>query len=197
MPNAVSYRAFAKRVGVSEKAIRKAAKAGGRLAPFLGPEGGITDVEAAARTWDETSRRPQPKTAGTPADPQTLPPTPWQTPGVSPDEPSTTGGATVIIAATLTEAQRLATIERMRKLRLENDVTQGRLVPVDAASKEAFDAERIVRESMLNIPARLAGPVAAETDPTRVQILLDTAIREALAATADRLIGLDPERAAV
>jgi hypothetical protein len=89
---------------------------------------------------------------------------------------------------TLIDSQTQANLERARKLRLENDVTESRLIPVDLVNKERFEAQRIVRESILNMPARVAGELAVETDPARVQLRLDTLLRDALNAAADMLI---------
>jgi hypothetical protein len=61
------------------------------------------------------------------------------------------------------------------------------LVEVSRASKEAFESARIIREAMLNLPARLAGELAAETDATAVHLRLDAAIREALGAASVQL----------
>lgn len=181
--SAISYRALARQLGVTDRAVRKAAKPGGRLASFVGVQDGhpvITDAEAATRVWHETSRRPSTaQAAGVAIDPASP----------RPRDGSPTG-TRVISAETLTGAQRLATIERARKLQLENDVTEGRLVDVEKAAKEAFEAARVIREALLNLPARLAGPLAAEPDPTRVHIALDAAIREALATSADALVAM-------
>lgn len=77
--------------------------------------------------------------------------------------------------------------ERARKLRLENDAREGRLIPLARATREAFDASRTIRDAMLNIPDRLAGELAADTDPAVVWRKLDAAIRAALTSAADQL----------
>lgn len=88
----------------------------------------------------------------------------------------------------LVDAQRQLQVERRRKLKLENDVAEGRLVPVNVVVRENFESSRIIRESLQNLPARLAGELAAETDAMRMQLALETGIREALTAVADRLV---------
>jgi hypothetical protein len=90
--------------------------------------------------------------------------------------------------ASLAAAQLQLTIERTKKLQLERDVAEGRLVPVATVAKEAFEAERTIREAILNLPARLSGELAAETDPKRVHALLDAALRECLTSTAAALL---------
>ena len=94
----------------------------------------------------------------------------------------------VVDADTLFEAQRLATLQRERKLRLENDVTEGRLIPLEVVTKEAFEAERTIRENILNIPARIAGELAALTDVGKVSVRLEAALRDALNSAADSLL---------
>ena len=79
------------------------------------------------------------------------------------------------------------TSERERKLKMENDVRAGLLVSVHDVAKEAFESERIIREGILNIPARLAAELAAERDAGQNFLPLDQALRAALTATADWL----------
>lgn len=87
----------------------------------------------------------------------------------------------------LVDAQRDATTERARKLRLDNDAREGRLVPIDRVRREAFDGARTIRDALLNIPDRLSGELAAETDPAVVWRKLDAAIRQGLSSAADTL----------
>jgi hypothetical protein len=87
----------------------------------------------------------------------------------------------------LVEASRLATMERHRSLRIKNDLSEGAVVDVKAAKREAFESYRIIRETLLNLPVRLAAELAGETDPAKVFARLDDAIREALGDAADRL----------
>lgn len=196
MPEQVSQRELGRRLGVTDKAVRKGIKAG-RLEGLVGhDERGqpvILDADAAVQAWTATSRRSD-ADSGTRTGPHLVapPPSPVAPPVgavLEPMPPSAApSGATVISADTLVEAQRLATVERARKLALENDITEGKLVSVQGASKEAFDGARTIREAILNIPARIAGELAAEGDPVRVHIMLEAALRQALNATADELL---------
>ncbi|ALA60199.1 hypothetical protein [Nitrospira moscoviensis] len=61
---------------------------------------------------------------------------------------------------------------------------RGELVERDAVEKEAFRVGRLVRDALMNIPSRLAGILAAESDQRRVYELLDKEIRQALEALA-------------
>lgn len=87
----------------------------------------------------------------------------------------------------LVDAQTTAMLERARKLRLENDEREGKLLDVSRAAREAFEFARVVRESVLNLPSRLSAQLAAEADQARVYTMLDQALHEALEATAAML----------
>jgi phage terminase Nu1 subunit (DNA packaging protein) len=152
----LSLRAFAKRQGVTENAVRKAV-ASGRLSKSLGSVKGkpfIADPELADAEW-VTNVQPQPDKGK------------------------------VIPQNTLVEAQRSATLERARKLKLDNDLKDGRLMEVATVKREWFEVARTIRKSMQNIPARLSAEIAAESDAARVYLKLDAAIREALTSLAD------------
>ena len=183
MTERCSLRAFAQMVSVDEKAIRKAVQRG-RLRESVGRDDHgrpfIRDAALALREWeDNASQVSQRKSARRSAAAALLP---------AASEPA------LISASTLNEAQRLATLERARKLRLENDVKRGVLIDKAVAGKEAFEASRIVREGLLNIPARLAAELAVETDPGRLHLRLEAALREALSLTADALLANGHEK---
>lgn len=158
-------RGLAKRVGVSETAIRKAVKSG-KLKESVVYQNGHPVVLDMDRACDEWQRQCVRDTRTSDAEAET---------GI------------VISASTLVEAQRLATIERARKLRMENDLREGGLVELAKVNREAFESMRIVREAILNIPARIASELAAETDPGRVYLRMDAALREALNSVAEQL----------
>lgn len=71
---------------------------------------------------------------------------------------------------------------RAELARLELEERIGKLVDKEKVEAEAFRVGRLVRDSMLNIPSRLAGILAAETDQRRVHDLLEKEIRQALEA---------------
>jgi hypothetical protein len=163
----LSLRAFAKSLGVSDTAVRKAIKAG-RLGDAVGQDKDgapcVVDVAKAAERWRSTTRT-----------------------GVGSQGSQGVRRAAPGNSVHLVDAQRDATSERARKLRLENDAREGQLVQVAKVKREAFQASRTIREAMLNLPARLAGELAAETEAAVVFRTLDVAIREALSSTADVL----------
>jgi len=105
-----------------------------------------------------------------------------ETPGVPsedlPPQPS---------SPTYVKAQTETMLERGRQLRMENDLRAGLLIEADKAATEAFDFARTLRENILNIPARLAAELAAESDAGIVHRRLEDALREALESTARTL----------
>jgi hypothetical protein len=159
----LSIAAFAGELDVDEKAIRKGI-ASGRLTSrsVARKKSGrgyvITDRAAALEEWTANARQVATSSSSSPAPRDTL-----------------------------IEASRIATLERGRRLRNENDLREGRLVEIGIAKREAFESARIIRETLLNLPIRLAAALAGETDPDRVFQVLDAAIREALGVAADRL----------
>ena len=56
----------------------------------------------------------------------------------------------------------------------------GQLVPADDVDQEWFELARLVRDSMLNIPARVADRLAHETDQRIIHDLLEAEIYQAL-----------------
>lgn len=87
----------------------------------------------------------------------------------------------------LAKVQEAIGQERLEEMRFEKERRRGLWITVEAARKEAFESERIVREAMLNITPRIAAELAAETDPQRLAARLEAEIRAALHAAADTL----------
>lgn len=176
----ISLRALARDLGVNDKAIRKGV-ASGRLRDSVGRSADgtphIVDLELARREWVERARSAR-AAADRPAAAVSAPAAP-ATRTIVAGEP----GRAVVLS--LADAQSLTMMERNRKLKRENDEAEGRLVLVDKVAREAFESMRTIREAMLNIPARIAGELAAIADPARVSIMLDGAIRQALNEAAD------------
>lgn len=157
-----SIAAFGRLVNVDEKAVRKGIATGRIPASCIGLSSTgrkqvIVDVAGARLAWDQNAAK-------------------------LPNGPDVGAGR-----ASLVEASTLNAMERHRKLKIDNDLKAGLVVDVRAATREAFERTRIIRETLLNLPNRIAAELAAETDPARVFARLDDAIREALSETADRL----------
>ncbi len=85
-------------------------------------------------------------------------------------------------AGEMTYAEARAQHERFksRLAQLELEQREGKLVEADAVQREAFKAARQVRDALLNLPDRVAGVLAAETNQFKVHQLLTKEIRRAL-----------------
>ena len=83
---------------------------------------------------------------------------------------------------TLTYAEARAQHERFKSRLAELEVAtiEGKLVNADKVKREAFRAARQVRDSLLNLPDRLAAELAAETNQFKVHQRLVKEIRRAL-----------------
>lgn len=87
----------------------------------------------------------------------------------------------------LLEAQRRVAVERAHALRMANRQKRGRLIDARTARREAFECARAVRDSVLNVPDRLAAELAAERDAAKVHARLDAELRKALESAAEVL----------
>lgn len=165
----ITLTAYAKTKGVSVEAVSKAVRVG-RLSrsvvfdaknrPRVIPD--LADAEWSANT-DSAQQR-------VPAVP---PPRPEPEPESAParDEPKT---------ATFQQARTLREAYMARLAKLEFDEKSGLLVKADAVKNEAFRVARIVRDSLLNIPDRVAGELANETNQFKIHQRLTEEIRRAL-----------------
>lgn len=89
-------------------------------------------------------------------------------------EKAGTAGLSFHDARTLSERYKAA----LRKIEL--DEKTGRLVEAEQVKIAAFNKSRAVRDSLLNIPDRVAPILAAETDELRVSEILNQELKAAL-----------------
>jgi hypothetical protein len=75
-----------------------------------------------------------------------------------------------------------------RKKELDFNLKKGTLIEREEVEKAAFEAARITRESIMNVPDRISADLAAETDPGRVRSMLHDALAQALASLTDKNI---------
>lgn len=61
----------------------------------------------------------------------------------------------------------------------------GKLIPADQVDREWFELARLVRDTLLTIPARIADQLAREADQRKVQDLLEQELYQALEAIAE------------
>ena len=68
-----------------------------------------------------------------------------------------------------------------KKLQIEIDKEENRLVERTAVRAAVMDGSRMLRDALLGLPARLAGDLAGMTDAGEIRALLDRHIRDQLA----------------
>ncbi len=71
---------------------------------------------------------------------------------------------------------------RLERDRLELERERGTTLARDVAERLAFTAFRTVRDNIMNVPVRIKDVLAAETDPVRVEMLLEEELAQALAS---------------
>lgn len=165
----VTLTAYAKNKGVSTEAVSKAVRVGrlsksvvfdAKSRPRVIPE--LADQEWVANTDSAQQRVP----VVAPPRPEPEPEQP-----VARDEPKT---------ATFQQARTLREAYMARLAKLEFDEKSGLLVKAEAVKNEAFKVARIVRDNMLNIPDRVSGELANETNQFKIHQRLTAEIRRAL-----------------
>lgn len=82
----------------------------------------------------------------------------------------------------ITYAEARAQHERFkaRLAQLELEQREGKLVEAEVVKRESFRTARLVRDALLNLPDRVAGELAAETNQFKVHQRLVSEIRRAL-----------------
>lgn len=170
----VSMRELARVRGVSLTAVQKALKSG-RIHTTPGPDGKPKiDLEAAMAQWDANTEQAKRRTAPDKA-PATAPQAP--TTGTNPPTPPPkVPGASSTYADS--RAIREAYLARIARLTYEERV--GKMVESDRVKLEAFQAARLTRDTLLNLPNKISHELAAEVDPDKVHNLLTRAINGVL-----------------
>jgi hypothetical protein len=79
-----------------------------------------------------------------------------------------------------TDARAWAQRYKAALLKVELEEKQGKLIDAEAFKAAAFNKGRMLRDSLLNIPDRLAAILAAESDQIKIAEILATEIRAAL-----------------
>ncbi|MFL9883107.1 hypothetical protein PQR66_08725 [Paraburkholderia agricolaris] len=71
---------------------------------------------------------------------------------------------------------------RLERERMDLERERGTTLPLADAQRLAFTAFRTVRDNVMNIPVRLKDALAAESDPIRVESMLEAELARALAS---------------
>lgn len=155
----LSLRAFAERVGCSHTLVQRAIAAG-RLA-----KGVERDELGRPRIADVEAAEAQ-----------------WREEKLGERKPKAEGGMPSLI-----DAQTQSALELARERRLRNRVRRGELLPASVVQRDNFKAARIVRDNIMNVPARICAALASETNAGRVQTILETELRAALSTISQLL----------
>ncbi len=163
----LSIRAYARHRGVTDSAVHKAIRTG-RITPQ--PDGTL-DPAKADQDWVRNTEAPK---AGTTQRAERVAISPPSTDmGGS---PSPSGGTSLLQARTVNEVVKAQT----NKVRLAQ--LKGELIDRAQAIAQVFTLARVERDAWLNWPARISAAMAASlgTDPHRLHVALETAVREHL-----------------
>lgn len=172
----MSQRAFARHMGVALNAVQKALKSG-RIS--LNDNGKI-DAETAVAAWrrntDESRRSFTDLSRSTLAlDDDALAPTADPDDAFSAAAPA---GDVHMVAYRASRADREATRAQRERMELEREL--GNLLPLSDANRLAFTAFRTLRDSIMNVPVRIKDLLAAEGNPTAVEMMLEDELARAL-----------------
>jgi len=87
----------------------------------------------------------------------------------------------------LAEAQRRLTMRKDRAQKIANDVKLGNLIPATISDSILFESLRTLRESVQNVPDRVAAELAAETNEEKVRARLEAELRLALESASAKI----------
>jgi hypothetical protein len=174
-----SQREVARRLGVSHTALQKAQRAG-RIAPEAD---GAWDVEKVRARLAESSD-PTRKTASfvAPLSPRPAVQPPLAQPAAAAPDPLPR-----IAGSTFHDARTANEVLKAQERRLRLDERKGKLVDKARALLLVHRLAKEERDAILAWPARVAAEMAAElgVDAHRLQTMLDTRLRQHLAARHD------------
>lgn len=175
----MSQRAFARYMGVTLRAVQKALE----TQRIRLNENGKIDAEKATLEWERNTDESR-KSFGD-LSRRRPPPLGASTDGMEADD----DGDEEMPAAGAREDQAVrdyrierAKRERIRREREEAELAayRGSLIDVAEAQRLAFTTFRTLRDAILNVPVRVKDLLAAETDPTRVESMLEHELAAAL-----------------
>src|SRR5262245_1216042 len=91
-------------------------------------------------------------------------------------------------AAIDAKAERALLARRRREeLELRLAVRRGELLEAAQVTRDTFEAFRILRDTIQNVPARCSGALAATTDPAALEIALGRELRLALESASSQM----------
>jgi len=176
----VSQREYARRKGWQPSYVNKLVKQG--VIPLRKSQIDPVEADAAiARHRDPARRQGKAQSLKNPEQEATRLVAPDL---VEPDEAELDGSVSYARARAVRETYRA------RREKVLYEQLQGRLLEAEDVKSAAFSKARIARDSLLNIPDRIAAVLAAEADQEKIHALLSSEIRQAL---EDLTGGLPPD----
>lgn len=157
----ITQRAYARRIGVSQEAVRCAIKAG-RISTVRGK----IDPAAADREWlaNTDQSKPRNRIIGNPKhrrDPK-APPKPMDL-----GRPGPRGGNGSSPEYSVARAEREVIMTQLAKLQLGREA--GKLVKAEDVKRAAFDFNRKIRDQLLALPERMIPLLSATQDPNEMR----------------------------
>lgn len=189
MSELIAIREAARRLGVSDTAVRKAIAAGRVKVAGQHETNGrpLLAWPECERDWNANSDASKRTHAGSQGSPRREkyaagPPVAPVTPGAAASPPADAGpplpeldpegGVVIHDSMTLNEAKTAHAIYAARQARLEYEESVGKLIEADQVKAKAFRMARSARDALLTLPDRLAPVLASETDVRVVHQLL-------------------------
>lgn len=181
----MGLREYSRYRGVTLGAVQKAISSG-RITKT--PEGKI-DPAAADRDWARNTDPTQQRETNGREGPakrarKNIPP-----PDDHPEEATEAGGSMAAggaagTAPPLAASKAIEAYYKARDAKVLHEERVGRLVNADQVRIEAFNRARLLRDTILNVPARISALLAAEADPAQVERMLVEELRRALTEAA-------------
>ena len=159
----LSIRAYAKHRGVTEGAVRKAIKSG-RISK---KDNGKIDPNLADKEWSKNT------------DPAQIQKTEVKEPTQDSSNISTPSN-TLSVGPSYQQSRAIKEAYNAKLTRLQFEKESKKLISVDEVKISAFNAARMTRDRMLNIPDRVIPALVGKTDIFEMKEILKTEIVKAL-----------------
>lgn len=187
----ISIREAARRLGVSDTAVRKSIKTG-RVSE---PDGGMLQWPKVRDQWlanSDSSKRSHVGSRGSQRRADTPGASVLPTSDRMDEQPEIGGDLSDVPGAAggggpksgrdgaYTKARAAREVYRAKNEKISLDEREGRLVSVDAVRIEAFKVHRQVRDAILTIPDRCSHALSAMTEPNEVHAYLLRELNDAL-----------------
>lgn len=153
MAKLLSVSQFATQIGVSRQAVDKAIKMGKLTIAESRGRFRFIDVEKGRGEWQQNKLKKKIKNKIKKE--------------IPPPKPAETYQGLTLYSAQLREKIAIMKIQELKAAEQE-----GRLIDADVVKQSAFEVWRKVRDNLLNIPTKIGHALAAETNPQKVEVMI-------------------------